>query len=97
MPYFNPFREDRMRRMQELLGTLAKIKECDLDWLLGWGGLRWGSTEESILRMLRQLEKARMIEIDNDMHKVRFLLLTETKKKPTEERATSEKTSSKTP
>ena len=74
MPFFNPFREDRMKRMQELLSTLAKIKECDLDWILGWGGLRWGSTEESILRMLRQLEKARMIEIDNDMHKVRYLV-----------------------
>jgi hypothetical protein len=74
MPYFNPFREDRMRRMQELLNTIRKIKECNLDWLLGWGGLKWGSTEESLLRMLRQLEKARMIEIDNEMHKVRYLL-----------------------
>lgn len=80
-PYFNPFREDRMRRMQELLSALAKIKECDLDWILGWGGLRWGSTEESLMRMLRQLEKARMIEIDNDMHKVRYIGPREEEKK----------------
>jgi hypothetical protein len=60
--------------MQELLNAIRKVKKCNLDWLLGWGGLRWGSTEESILRMLRQLEKARMIEIDNEMHEVRYIL-----------------------
>jgi hypothetical protein len=59
--------------MQELLNTIRKVKKCNLDWLLGWGGLRWGSTEESILRMLRQLEKARMIEIDNEMHQVQYI------------------------
>jgi len=73
MPYFNPFREDRMRRMQELLRTLERAKNCDLDWVLGWGGLRWGSTEESIMRMLRQLEKARMIEIDLEMKKIKYI------------------------
>ena len=85
MPFGNPFREDRMRRMQELLNTLLKIKEADLDWVLGWGGIRWGSTEESIMRMLRQLEKARMIEIDNDLHKIRYIAEeTKTTKKETE-------------
>jgi hypothetical protein len=73
MPFFNPFREDRLRRMRELLNMLQRQGEVDLDWVLGWGGLRWGSTEASILRMLQQLEKARMIEIDNDLHKVRYL------------------------
>lgn len=73
MPYFNPFREDRMRRMQELLRVLERQKNCDLDWILGWGGLRWGSTEESIMRMLRQLEKARMIDIDREQKKITYI------------------------
>lgn len=85
MPFANPFREDRMRRMQELLSTLVKLKECELDWLLGWGGLRWGSTEESIMRMLEQLEKARMIDIDYDNKKVTYVFkpATDQEKQPT--------------
>ena len=66
MPFFNPFREDRLRRMRELLGVLERQKEIDFDYILGWGGLRWGSTESSITSMLYQLEKARMIEILNN-------------------------------
>jgi len=62
-----------MKRMQELIAVIDKRKECTLDWLLGWGGLRWGSTEESIMRMLRQLEKASMIEIDDEFTTVKSL------------------------
>ena len=68
-----------MRRMQELLSTLSKLHEAELDWILGWGGLRWGSTEESIMRMLRQLEKANMIEINDETSKVRYIGGEETK------------------
>lgn len=63
MPAFNPFREDRLRRIRELLGVLERQKEIELDYILGWGGLHWGSTEPSIMSMLLQLEKARMIDI----------------------------------
>jgi len=62
-----------MRRMRELIRTIERQKNCDLDWILGWGGLRWGSTEESIMRMLRQLEKAGLIEIDREMKKITYI------------------------
>lgn len=73
MPYFNPFREDRRRRMRELIDVIARQGEMDVDYVLGWGGLKWGSTESSIMAMLTQLEKARLLEIDNEQHKVRYV------------------------
>lgn len=65
MPAFNPFREDRLRRMRELLKMIERGKEMDFDFVLGLGGLKWGSTEPSIEAMIRQLEKARMLEVVN--------------------------------
>jgi hypothetical protein len=87
---FNPFREDRQRRMQELLSVVQKHRVCDLDWLLGWGGLRWGSTEDAIMRMLRQLEKARVLEINNEEHKVVSLIETPAEAQPEELRKREE-------
>jgi Mn-dependent DtxR family transcriptional regulator len=72
MPYVNPFREDRLHRIRELSKMLEEAKEADLDKLIGLLGLKWGSTEESIMKMLKQLEKAGMIEIDNELHKVKY-------------------------
>jgi sugar phosphate isomerase/epimerase len=74
MPYTNPFREDRLRRMKELLDTIAKAKEMNIDKILGLFGYAWGSTEESIRKMLIQLEKAGYIEINNERHIVRYKL-----------------------
>jgi len=70
MPYANPFREERRILMQELLVSINKLGECEITWILGWGGLKWGSTEEALMRMLKQLEHARMIEIDLEQHKI---------------------------
>ena len=69
----NPFRLDRLIRIQELLNFIQKEGELELDLILGWGGLRWGNREETIMAMLKQLEKARLIEIDNENHKVRAI------------------------
>jgi len=95
MPFFNPFREDRMRRMQELIAVLQRQKEVDLDWILGWGGVKWGSTESSLMAMLIQLDKARIIEIDNEGHKVKCLLRPPPEEKKTEETKTTEKEKTK--
>jgi Mn-dependent DtxR family transcriptional regulator len=72
MPYVNPFREDRLRRIRELSKILEEAKEADLDKLIGLLGLKWGSTEESIMKMLKQLEKAGIIEIDNETHRIKY-------------------------
>jgi hypothetical protein len=81
MPYTNPFREDRLRRMRQLLDTIADAKEMNIDKILGIFGFLWGSTEESIRKMLIQLEKAGYIEINNDHHVVRYKPLKESEEK----------------
>ncbi len=78
MPYLNPFREDRLRRMQEICAEIKARGTVKLDELLGWGGINWGSTEESIMRMLRQLEKAHLIKIDDKESTVQYVEGTET-------------------
>lgn len=77
MPYFNPFRLDRLHRMRELMNMIERNKEMDYDLVLGLGGLKWGSTEYSIEGIIRQLEKARMLEVvnnpDNNTRKIRYI------------------------
>jgi hypothetical protein len=82
-PYFNPFREDRQRRIQELISVIERQGKVDLEWLLGWGGLRWGSTEEAIMRMLNQLDKARIVELNLNEHTVSYIALGPSEKEAT--------------
>jgi len=60
--------------MRELVEAIAAAKELDVDRILGVFGYKWGSTEESIKKMLVQLEKAGLIEINNERHVVRYKL-----------------------
>jgi hypothetical protein len=74
MPYGNPFREDRRRHMQELLTFIQNEGTLEIDFVLGWGGLKWGSTEIALTSMLNQLEKANVIEIDIEGGTIKSLL-----------------------
>jgi Mn-dependent DtxR family transcriptional regulator len=60
--------------MKELLEAIAAAKELNIDKILGVYGYKWGSTEESIKKMLTQLEKAGLIEINNERHIVKYKL-----------------------
>ena len=74
MPYQNAFRLDRQRLMQDLLSFIQKNSPVDIDFTLGMGGLKYGSTETALTNMLNQLEKANAIEIDLETRRITYIL-----------------------
>ena len=50
--------------MHEIAKLIEEYKEVPVDVLEGYVGIRWGLRPEPLRKMLEQLEKARLIEIN---------------------------------
>jgi len=58
------FEEIRFQRIHELAQLIEKYKVIPVDVLEGYVGVKWGLRPEPLHKMLEQLEKARLIEIN---------------------------------
>jgi len=60
----NPFVQDRMERIDEVLNFIRNHKPTKLSDLIGYFGLEYGLTQKTILSYLQTLEAAGKVKVD---------------------------------